>query len=345
MKLGIIGLAKSGKATVFEALTKQPLDMSHKKENITCAIRVPDERIDILSNIYTPKKTTYAQITYFLPGATDRDKETSAMQEAANKVRDCDALIHVVRNFNIFGGQAPDPYADFKTLNDEMMLADLMVVEKRLERLELDKKRGKNIDLEEGSLLSQCLENLEKEIPLRKCPDLVSTSSLKGYAFLSLKPMLVLFNNEDEDDNIPKTSDGPPFNEPGMTIRGKLEQELVQMSDKDAADFLLEFNIKTSAMDRVIKKSYQLLGLISFFTVGTDEVKAWTIKENTSAVNAADVIHSDIKKGFIRAEVLSYEEFIRAGSHHEAKKRGTLKLEGKTYEVQDGDIINFRFNV
>ena len=344
MKLGIIGLTQSGKATVFEALTKQPLDISHKQESTTCAIRVPDKRIDFLSNIYTPKKTTYAQITYFLPGATDRDKDTSAMQEAANKARDCDALIHVVRNFNIFGGEAPDPYADFKTFNDEMMLADLMVVEKRLERLELDKKRGKNIYPEEVSLLHQCLENLEKEIPLRKCPDLASAPYLKGYAFLSLKPMLVLFNNDDEDDNIPKTSE-LLFKETCMAIRGKLEQELVQMSDKDAAEFLLEFNIKTSAMDRVIKKSYHLIGLISFFTVGNDEVKAWTIQKNTTALNAADVIHSDIKKGFIRAEVLSYEEFISAGSHQEAKKRGTLRLEGKTYEVRDGDIINFRFNV
>ncbi len=344
MKLGIIGLSKSGKATVFEALTKQPLDINHKQETLTRVIHVPDERIEFLSGMYTPKKTTYAQITYFLPGANDRDKETSAMQEAANKVRDCDALIHVVRNFNIFGGETPSPFADFKTLDAEMMLADLIVVEKRLERLELDKKRGKHIDPEEASLLRQCLETLEKEIPLRKCPGLVSSSYLKGYAFLSLKPTLVLFNNEDEDDSIPNTRDAF-FNEPCMAIRGKLEQELVQMSDKDAAAFLSEFNINTSAMDRVIKKSYQLLGLISFFTVGSDEVKAWTIKENTSAVNAADVIHSDIKKGFIRAEVLSYEEFIRAGSHHEAKKKGTLRLEGKTYKVQDGDIINFRFNV
>lgn len=344
MKIGIIGLPQSGKATVFEALTKQSIAVGNKKENATSAIRVPDERIDFLGSIYNPKKTTYAQVTYFLPGANDFDKETSLMQDASNKVRDCDSLIHVVKNFKTFGGEKPRPYTDFKTIDQEMMLADLIVVEKRIERLELDKKRGKNVYPEEVSLLNQCLEKLGEEIPLRKCPDIVNTPYLKGYAFLSLKPMLVLFNNEEDNDSMPEAGE-TTLNETCMTIRGRLEQELVQMSEEDAADFLKEFNIDTTAMNRVIKKSYSLLGLISFFTVGDDEVKAWTIKKNTTAVDAADVIHSDIKKGFIRAEVLSYDDFTSAGSHHEARKKGTLRLEGKTYEVQDGDIINFRFNV
>jgi ribosome-binding ATPase YchF (GTP1/OBG family) len=156
--------------------------------------------------------------------------------------------------------------------------------------------------------------------------------------------MLVLFNNEDDDDDIPETAD-PAIQENCMVIRGKLEQELAQMSDKETEEFLSEFNITASAMDRVIKRSYELLGLISFFTIGKDEVKAWTVKRKTPAIDAADIIHSDMKKGFIRAEVVSFDDLISAGSYPEARKLGNVRLEGKTYEVQDGDIIEFRFNV
>ena len=156
--------------------------------------------------------------------------------------------------------------------------------------------------------------------------------------------MLVLFNNEDDDDKLPDST-GLDFKEDCMVIRGKLEQELAQMSPEDASEFLTEFNITESAMDRVIKCSYELLGLVSFFTVGEDEVRAWTIKKETQAIDAAGAIHTDIKQGFIRAEVLSYENLMTAKTFQEAKKKGTVKLEGKTYEVVDGDIINFRFNV
>ena len=161
---------------------------------------------------------------------------------------------------------------------------------------------------------------------------------------MSAKPVLVLFNNMDDDDALP---DIPALTskETCMVIKAKLEQELIQMSDEEAKEFLSEFNITASAMDRVIQQSYALLGLISFFTVGEDEVRAWTIQKGTSALDAAEVIHSDIKKGFIRAEVLSYTDLIDAGTQAEARKRGTFRLEGKTYEVKDGDIINFRFNV
>jgi len=167
---------------------------------------------------------------------------------------------------------------------------------------------------------------------------------LKGFAFLSAKPKLVLFNNEDENDQLPDTD--PVFaEEETMVIRAKLEQELGQMSPEEADEFLTEFKVTASAMDRVIKRSYALQGLISFFTVGDDEVRAWTIREDTPALDAADVIHSDIKKGFIRAEVVAYSDLMAAGSHAQARKNGTVRLEGKTYPVADGDIINFRFNV
>jgi ribosome-binding ATPase YchF (GTP1/OBG family) len=253
-------------------------------------------------------------------------------------------LIHVIRNFSIYGLEKPRPYHDFKAMEQELILADLVVVEKKLENVELDRRRNKKTSAQEVLLLNQCLKNLETETPLRKFPDLASAPELKGYAFLSAKPMLVMFNNEDEDDAIPEAND-LTSTENCTVIRGKLEQELAQMSVEEAQEFLSEFNITASAMDRVIKQSYEILGLVSFFTVVNDEVKAWTVKKQTQAVDAAGVIHTDMQKGFIRAEVISYQDLMTAGTYHEARKKGNVRLEGKTYEVRDGDIITFRFNV
>ncbi len=340
MKIGIIGLPGSGKTTVFEALTHNAVDEEvYKGEDRIGTIKVPDKRVDILSSMYNPKKTIYAQVVYLLPGMQSHNKDN-----VWNQVRDCDALIHVIRNFSGYGFEAQKPRDDFFSLEQEMIFADLVVVEKRLERIELEKKRHRKIDQEELDLLAECQKNLENEISLRKNPDIASTPCIKGFAFVSLKPMLVLFNNEDDDDVMPDLKD-ITSRESCMIIRGKLEQELAQMSDEEAEDFLSEFNITASAMDRVVSESYKLQGLVSFFTVGEDEVRAWTIKKETKALDAAEVIHSDIKKGFIRAEVVSFEDLISAGSYAEARKKGTVRLEGKTYEVKDGDIINFRFNV
>ena len=242
------------------------------------------------------------------------------------------------------GLEKKSPYEDYVKIEQELILADLVVVEKRLERLELDQKRGKKMDPQERALLVECRENLENETPLRRVVDLASAPGLRGFAFLSAKPMLVLFNNDDEDDQLPDVGNITSV-EDCLVIRGKLEQELAQMSAEDAADFLNEFNISESAMDKVIRKSYNLLGLISFFTVGSDEVRAWSIKGRTEAVDAAETIHSDMKKGFIRAEVLAYDDLMDAGTYAAARKKGTVRLEGKNYEVKDGDIINIRFNV
>jgi GTP-binding protein YchF len=340
MKLGIIGLTRSGKSIVFEALTHNIISENQKSKNRIGTIHVPDKRLDMLSNMYNPPKTIYAQVEYFLPDVIRRQKD----QEIWTQVRDCDALVHVVRNFGGYGFEKPTPYQDFQTVDQELILTDLVVVERKLEHLDLEKNRGKKIETEELSLLNQCLEVLEKEIPLRKFPDIASAHLLKGYAFLSAKPMLVLFNNEDDDDATPDIME-LTTQENCMVIKGKLEQELSQMSKEDAEEFLTEFNITASAMDRVIQRSYELLGLISFFTIGKDEVRAWTVKRNTPAIDAADVIHTDMKKGFIRAEVVSFDDLISAGSYPEARKLGNVRLEGKTYEVQDGDIIEFRFNV
>ncbi len=344
MKLGIIGLSGSGKFTIFEALTKNISSSGNKGEDRIGTIRVPDQRVDVLGNIYKPKKTIYAQVEYFLPGKSGQDIKKNTDQNILSRIRNCDALIHVIKNFGKYGLKPLNPYNDFLSLDQELIFADLVVVEKRLERLELDKKRGKKTDQEEIFLLNSCLKKLNDEIPLRKCHDLASSPLLKGFAFVSSKPMLILFNNEEDDENSPDSM-GPLSNEKCMIIRGKLEHELAQMSDEEINEFLSEFNIAKPAADRVIKASYEILGLISFFTVGEDEVRAWTIRKETKAVDAAEAIHSDIKKGFIRAEVLSYNDLMNAGTYQAARKKGCVRLEGKSYKVQDGDIINFRFNV
>ena len=344
MKLGIIGLSGSGKATVFEALTGSLQDGGHSMDARIGTIRVPDQRIDVLSEMYQPKKTIYAQVEYFLPGKSSRQQEGGGGENTWTQVRDCDALIHVIRNFSGYGIEPPSPDKDATTLDQELIISDLLVVEKRLERLDNDRQRGKALNPEEKPLLETCREMLEAERPLRLDPEIAAAPALRGFAFLSAKPILPLLNNADEDDDMPPSKD-KAFADAGLVIKGKLEQELSQMSSEEAEEFLAEFNITASATDRVIQRSYELMGLMSFFTVGEDEVRAWTIKSNTEALDAAEVIHSDIKKGFIRAEVVGYEDLITAGSHAEARKKGTVRLEGKTYPMKDGDIVNFRFNV
>lgn len=340
MKSGLIGLPGTGKTVVFEALTGNIDPSGGKGENRIGTVRVPDHRVDALGSMYRPQKITYAQVEYFLP-ARGAEKERGSQW---TPVRDCDALIHVLRNFKAYGLEPPHPADDIRTVDQELVLADYVVAEKRVERLELDRRRGKAVDPEELTRLQQCITLLEDQIPLRHRPDLAESSLLRGFAFLSAKPMLMLFNNDDEDEALPDLGESIG-SENCLVIRGKLEQELAQMTGEEAEAFLKEFHIAAAATDRVIAKTYRLLGLISFFTVGDDEVKAWTIRSGISALDAADVIHSDMKKGFIRAEVLAYEDLMAAGSYAEARKHGSVRLEGKTYTVQDGDIINFRFNV
>lgn len=345
MKLGIIGLPGSGKSTLFEALTKIVADdMAHKQEDRLGTIKVPDDRVDRLSSMYIPKKTIYAQVEYLLPFITMQKPGQQRDETLWANIRTSDALIHVLRNFKGFGDEQATPLDDFTGLNEEMIFADLLVVEKRLERLALDKKRGKNVDPEEIRLLETCRATLEKEQPLRSNPELAAAPQLKGYTFLSSKPMLVVFNNEDDEQSMPAGEENLQ-NEKCLALRVRLEHELAQMEPEEAQEYLEEYGITTSAMDRMIGHSYELLGLVSFFTVGEDEVRAWTIKKDTPAVDAAEVIHSDIKKGFIRAEVVAYDDLMEAGSYKEARQRGATRLEGKTYPVKDGDIIEFRFNV
>ncbi|MBW2488601.1 MAG: redox-regulated ATPase YchF [Deltaproteobacteria bacterium] len=341
MKLGIIGLPRAGKSTVFDALTRNISGPEHKGRDRIATVRVPDDRVDALSRMVNPQKTICAQVEYFLPGLK---KDSAADPSLWTAVRDCDALLHVIRNHAAYGFEKPSPAEDFRRLDQELVLADLVVAEKRLERIELDHRRGKKMDPEEYDLLTACRDCLENEMALRNKPELAAAHRLRGFAFLSAKPVLILFNNEDDDDRLPNIERLAAAEE-CMVIRAKLEQELAQMDTAEAAEFLAEFNIPASAMDRVIRQSYALLDLISFFTIISNEVRAWTLKKGTRALEAAGHIHSDMQKGFIRAEVISFQDLMAAGSYGEAKKQGTVRLEGKAYEVQDGDIIQFRFNV
>lgn len=345
MKCGIIGLPGAGKTTVFEALTGNTVATTAKGGARIGTLDVPDQRVDVLTCLYQPRKTIYARVEYLLPGQLPSTESGGREQQLWNQVRDCDALLHVVRNFKLYGAQDPDAWADVMQLDQELMLLDQVVVEKRLERLQQDQQRGKKVPTEELDLLQRCLTELEAERPLRRTAELAAAPLLRGFAFFSAKPMLVLFNNADEDDELPLLAGGQEAVDEMLIIKAALEQELTAMPADEAIQFLAEFNLQANARERVLQHSYRLLGLISFFTVGDDEVRAWTIKAGTTALDAAEVIHSDIKKGFIRAEVVAYNDLMVAGSYAAARKQGTVRLEGKTYLVQDGDIINYRFNV
>lgn len=346
MRLGIIGLPASGKATIFMALTRGKAEETAKKSGRIATVAVPDQRIDTLTEIFKPRKTVNARLEYILPqGKTGYESQGEQVDEALwNEARACDALVEVIRNFGRPAGDPACPQDDFLKLETDMIFADLVVVEKRIERLDLDRKRGKETSEEERRLLEASLQLLEGQKPLRGDPELAGAYTLKGYAFLSAKPLLVVFNNDDMNDEPPAWERPDSLHEP-MVVRGRLEMELAELSAEDRAEFSAVFDIKSSAVERVIRHSCEVLGLVSFFTVVNNEVRSWLVPKGTAALDAAGAIHSDMKKGFIRAEVLSYDDLMAAGTYQQAKKEGKVRLEGKTYPVKDGDIINFHFNV
>jgi len=350
MKLGFVGLPQSGKFTIFKALTAARGTISQEKvkkgDQLIATVNVPDERVDYLKETYKPKRTIYSQVEYLLPGKTiDIDHSSREKEDVAlNAVRICDGLIHVIKNFQIYGGPSPTPEKDFFTLESEMIVNDLVVAEKRVEKIKLDEKKGKKIHAEEPSLLQRCIDILSEDKPLRDNPEIAHSPILRGFTFLSAKPMLVIVNNSDEDENLPEIL-SIPNNVELMVVRGKLEMEIGEMDHKEAQEFLSAFNIESSLLDRVIKRSFAASDLISFFTIVENEVRSWSIPKGTKAIDAADLIHSDMKKGFIKAEVLPYGTLAKYGNFSEAKKDGHVKLEGKEYMVQDGDIIRFRFNI
>jgi GTP-binding protein YchF len=347
MKLGIIGLPGSGRSTIFEALTgargEDGAPKATRADQRISTVKVFDERVAFLEEIFKPKKTTYAQVEYVLPSDTTAGSAPKSDGVIWNQVRVCDALIHVLRNFKTPGGLPATPVEDFWNLEENLILDDLAVTEKRLERIDADKKKGKKPD-DEYAAIRTCREQLEKGQPLRALPELTAAQSLRGFTFLSAKPQFLISNNDDEDESTPDWERRPEGLEI-MVVRGRLERDIAGMSMEEAAEFLEAYHIDRSALDRVIRRSYRLLDLISFFTVLNEEVRAWTVSAGSRAIEAAGTVHTDMQRGFIRAEVLSFEHLKEYSSFQEAKKAGHVSLEGKDYQVQDGDIINFRFNI
>ncbi len=347
MRAGIIGLPQSGRKTIFKAITKlrgeTELDLSSQTSPVVVTITIYDPRIEVLKKIFGSKKKVFLKMEYLLPA----EFSSSAKGEKPiwSQVRTCDELILVLRNFEL-AGQKPDPESDFWKVEEEMILNDLMVIEKRIEKISSDRRKGKiERDLEkERELLEQCKEVLEEGRPLREKKELISDPMLKGFTFLSAKPLLVVVNNEEDIVSVPKWKK-EPIAAKTIAVRGKLEMELSEMDAKEAEEFRSLYELKESGIDLLIKESFNSLNKITFFTAGDKEARAWAVEKGTKAIDAAGEIHSDMKKGFISAEVISFEELKQCGSISEARKRGLLRVEGKDYVVQDGDVITFRFNV
>lgn len=343
MKVGLIGRQGSGKTTIFNALTglSAGLGQGEKMESHLGVTKVPDARVDRLSAIFQPKKTTYAEIRFTDFPATQSQEKLKANAALLAQMRDVDAMALVLGDFD----GASEPMKDLRDLLAEMILSDLGVVENRITRLK--KEKGKE---REGEMLARCLKALEGEESLRSLsftPD--EEPLLAGFGFLSRKSVIALFNVAEEraGKELPDLyqAELQKLQIPGLALSARVEMEVAQLDEKDRQSFLTELGIEEPARDRFIRASYRLLDLISFFTTGEDEVKAWTIEQGTSARKAAGKIHSDIERGFIRAEVVAYDDFIRYGSEAKCREAGKLRLEGKDYPVQDGDIIHFRFNV
>jgi len=359
VKIAIIGLSNTGKTTLFNALTGQNIETTvyptTSGEPHLGMVKVPDMRLDKLTEIFKPKKTTHATIEYIdYIGLTKGDMEQN--KKVFDFIKDADAIVHVVRSFQNDGVLHPagdiDPVRDIGTAELELIFGDLELVEKRLERMEQGIKRGKKPNEAEKRLLMKCKENLEKEIALRDVQFREDEQdTMRQLQFLSTKPEVVVLNigekdlNTDHAKNLHSTISARFASLSVLTLCGKIEMEIAQLSPDEKKPFLDELGIDEPASNKLIHTCYTILGLISFLTVGEDEVRAWTIKTGLIAQKAAGKVHSDIERGFIRAEVISYDDFIASGSMHAARDKGLLRLEGKTYAVKDGDIINFRFNV
>ncbi|PYV45732.1 MAG: redox-regulated ATPase YchF [Acidobacteria bacterium] len=358
MKAGIIGFPQVGKTTLFKILTKAHLDMmkfsGSKTESHVGVATVPDPRLDELSKIFNPKKTSHATVEYLDVAGLVKGESKDATY--LGNLRNVDALVHVVRVFadesisHVEG--SIDPKRDIANVELELLVSDLSIVEKRLDRLEKDIKKQKSAVLEkELELLKRCKLCLEEEKPLRGLElDSDEKKILRGFMFLSEKPILHVLNLSDGDSNkidqiisaFQLGAISSQVNVGVTAVCGKVEAELAELSGEDAELFLADYGLKESGLDRLIRVTYQLLGLISFFTVGDDECRAWTIQQGTTALKAAGVIHSDIERCFIRAEVVPCDKLLELKSLTAARDKGLLRMEGKGYLVQDGDVINFR---
>lgn len=344
MELGLVGLPRSGKTTLFMALTGQEilLDNPRGGELHKGAVPVPDERLDWLASQF-PGRRVPVQVTYvdFQGIKGNVEDKKSYVSTLLNYARPMDAFVMVLRNFNDAVLGLPNPHSDFEELEQEFILTDLITVERRLEKIDQEKKRGRKISILELELLEKCKEILSREEPLRNYPDIAEAHELKGFTFLSGKPLLIVVNNEDEDPDVPS---GDYHGVEVIPVRAKLEMELNKLDPEELKGFQKEYGVSIRACDLVISRSFSVLGLVTFYTVGDDENRAWTIKYGTTAMRAAGTIHSDMEKGFIRAEVVHFEDIKRAGGYAAARKEGLVRLEGKEYIVRDGDIMHIRFN-
>lgn len=362
MQVTIVGLPGSGKTTVFNALTGGHAETGtysggRAAPNLS-VVRVPDERLERLAGLFSPRKTTHADVTYVdvaIPAGATR--EGTVQPDVLAQVRSADALVHVARAFDDPTAERPsDPWRDVDDLDLEFAVADLGVVEKRLEKLATQGRHGSSAEREQAQREQEVLERLQPHLsegrPLREItlsPD--DERLLRGYRFLTQKPTLVLLNIDDGrlGDSSRLEAEGrqrygQPLTDVAALAAG-IESEIAELAADDARAFMDELGISEAGRGRVIGLTYALLGLFSFFTVGEDECRAWTLRSGATAVDAAAAIHSDLARGFIRAEVVGHEDLLASGSMAEARRRGLLRQEGKGYEVRDGDVVQVLFNV
>jgi GTP-binding protein YchF len=358
MKAGILGLSLAGKSTLFQLLTGTPAAPPGGRPEARVGIaRVPDPRVARLAEIFQPKKRTLATVEYVdVPGVA---KGEGAALVDLPALRGVDALVHVVRAFESESVPHPDgsvdPLRDAKMLELELILADLATVERRLERLEANiKKANKPEDVSERALFQRLKQALEAEKPLRQLElSEEERGRLRGYALLSGKPMLLVANLGEPEIKeaaawLERSGLQAFASQPGLAVcavAAPIEAEMAELAPEDAQAFREDLGLAEPGLDRVIRSTYELLGLVSFLTAGEDECRAWTIKRGTRAQLAAGTIHSDIERGFIRAQVVAFADLMAAGSLAACRERGTLRLEGRDYLVQDGDVIEFKFNV
>jgi hypothetical protein len=335
MKTAIYGFAGSGKSELFRALAGP---VAHHTER--AMVKVPEPRLTPLARLFNPRKVTPSEIEYVdIPGGSSKGHGLGQRVQSAIRPHDC-----LVTVLDAFSG-LQDPAEQYQDIETDLLITDMAVIEKRLERLAQDKKKDRTlVNGQEEVALVRAKEALDKERPLREMPELAQAPELRGFCFLTAKPVLYVWNVPDTDLERPVPQDSP--GQSHMALSVKLERELAEIEDsEERQEFLQDLGLTQSALDRIITTTTALLGLITFLTAGEKEVRAWKVTQGSPAPEAAGVIHSDLQKGFIRAEVLSWEDFCAVKNFKEAKDKGLLRLEGKDYIVKDGDIITFRFNV